>query len=133
MGLHPASKTGNGQTLLEVVIALAVALLVILALVRVTITSIRNAGFAKNQALATQYAQEAMEKIRAYRDQNDWMTFVANCNATLTSFVPPTPFSLSPTSGCACGSDSCTITEIITWIDSQGTHKSELITRLTEW
>lgn len=126
-------KDEKGQSLVEIIAALAVALIVILALVRVTVTSIRNAGFAKNQALATQYAQEAMEKIRAYRDQNDWVTFVANCNATLTSFVPPTPFSLSPTSGCACGSDSCTITEIIIWTDSQGTHKSELITRLTKW
>lgn len=126
-------KDEKGQSLVETIAALAIALIVILALVRVTITSMRNANFAKNQALATQYAQEAMEKIRAYRDQNDWVTFVANCNATLISFVPPTPFSLSPTSGCACGSDSCTITEIITWTDSQGTHKSELITRLTKW
>lgn len=123
----------KGQSLIEVVGALAIALIVILALVRVTVTSMRNANFAKNQALATQYAQEGMEKIRAYRDQNDWSTFVANCNTTLTSLVPPTPFSLSPASGCTCGADSCTITEVITWTDAQGTHKSELTTRLTNW
>lgn len=128
-----ALREEKGQSLVEVIVALAVALIVILALVRVTVTSIHNASFAKNQALATQYAQEGMEKIRAYRDQNDWSTFVANCDATLNSFVPPPPFSLSPTTGCTCGSNSCTIKEVITWTDSQGTHKSELATRLTKW
>ena len=51
----------SGQTLVEVVLAVAVASLILVGLTRATTEALRNAQFAKNQSLATQYAQEAME------------------------------------------------------------------------
>ena len=59
-----------GQTLVEMVVAIAVLIVVILALLSITTTSIRNASFSRDQVLATKYAQEAMEKVRSWRDQN---------------------------------------------------------------
>ena len=131
----------KGQSLLEVVVALSVALLVILALVRVTIIAMRNAQFAKNQAMATQSAQEVMETVRAYRDQNSWETFVNDCES-ITGAGLPFPFTLfppdcylpPPSSGdCSPSDESCEVKVIVSWTDSQGSHQSELTTRLTKW
>lgn len=58
----------SGQSLLEVVVVIAVGIIVVSALVFATIASIRNAQFAKNQALATKLAQEGIEKIKTIRD-----------------------------------------------------------------
>lgn len=60
----------KGQTLLELTIVIAVAVLVISALTFATIGSLRNASFAKNQAQATKLAQEGIERLRSIRDRN---------------------------------------------------------------
>lgn len=60
----------KAQTLLELTIVIAVAVLVIGALTFATIGSLRNASFAKNQAQATKLAQEGIEMVRSIRDRN---------------------------------------------------------------
>lgn len=59
----------KGQTLLEVVVVIAVAVIIVGALVFATISSLRNSATAKNQAQATKLAQEGIEKVRAGRDR----------------------------------------------------------------
>ncbi len=124
----------NGQSLLEAIVALAVAMLVILALVWVTTVSIRNADFAKKQSQAVAYAQEGMEKVRAYRDQNNWDTFTTNCgNASQMGFPAlSSPFTRSVSCEDA-GSDKRKVIVIVSWTDSAGTHKSEQISYFTKW
>lgn len=63
----------KGQTLIEVLVALAVAALIISAISIAVITSLNNAIFSKNQNLATQYAQEGMEMMRRLKNTN-WNT-----------------------------------------------------------
>lgn len=60
----------KGQSLLEVIVAVAVGILVVSALVFATIFSLRNANFAKNQTQATKYAQAGIERVRVGRDRN---------------------------------------------------------------
>lgn len=60
----------KGQSLLELVIVMAVAITVIGALTVVTISSLRNANLSKSELQATKYAQEGIEKIRSIRDRN---------------------------------------------------------------
>ena len=72
--------SNKGQTLVEVVLAVAVASLVLIGLTRATIVALRNAQFAKNQALATQYAQEGMESLRKCRDQTPNDFWSQNCS-----------------------------------------------------
>lgn len=60
----------KGQSLMELVIVIAVMVIVIGALTFATIASLRNAQFAKNQAQATKYAQEGLEWARSGRDRN---------------------------------------------------------------
>lgn len=63
--------SSKGQTLMELVIVVAVIVIVVGALVFATIASLRNAQFAKNQAQATKLAQEGIERVRSIRDRNE--------------------------------------------------------------
>ncbi len=65
-----STKYQKGQTLLEVVVVVAVSVLVVGALVFATIASLRNAQFANSQARAVALAQEGQEKIRSIRDRD---------------------------------------------------------------
>ncbi|MBI4038610.1 prepilin-type N-terminal cleavage/methylation domain-containing protein [Candidatus Daviesbacteria bacterium] len=60
----------KGQSLMELVVVVAVIAVVVGALVFATIASLRNASFAKNQAQATKLAQEGIERVRSGRDRN---------------------------------------------------------------
>ncbi len=64
------SNNQSGQTLMELVVVIGVAVIVVGALVFATVASLRNAQFAKNQSQATKLAQEGIEKVRVGRDRN---------------------------------------------------------------
>jgi len=125
-------KGNNGQTLLEMVVVLGILAIVIFALVGVTTISIRNAGFSRNQVLATKYAQQAIEKIRASREQSTWGEFRETCSLVISGISLPGPFYFSPETGCNCLDDVCEVKVAVLWNDSGGPHKSELTTRLTK-
>jgi len=125
-------KQNRGQSLVEVVLALGVAVVVILALVKTTVVSMRNANFAKNEALATKYAQEAIESVRLLRDRSDWETFTSdNCKNPPGLDTLPSPFSRTIT--CTGDENTRDVTAKIEWTDSTGTHETKLETKLTNW
>ena len=124
-------KQEKGQSLIEVLVALALVVLVILALIAVTTISVRNATFAKNQSLATNYAQEAIEGARELRD-SDKETFFTNDDAPCDKTDSISPFELTRECNLV-GSDKMTILVTVTWTDAKGDHKSELYTELTKW
>ncbi|KKU02965.1 MAG: hypothetical protein UX52_C0007G0004 [Candidatus Amesbacteria bacterium GW2011_GWA1_46_35] len=62
----------RGQMLLEVVLALAIVTIVMVALVQLSTRSIKNSDFSRYQAEATSYASQAMEWIRADRNTKGW-------------------------------------------------------------
>lgn len=68
-------SNNRGQTMLEMVVVIAVALLVVSSITFATIASLRNAQFAKNQVQATKFAQEGIEKTRSIRDRNGEVVF----------------------------------------------------------
>lgn len=122
----------KGQSLVEVVVALAVVVLAITALVRVTVTSIRNANFAKNRALATKYAQEWIEEARQLRDEqgDDFFTdtFAANtCSASDTLGV------FNRTRTCNLNGGTMTVVVTVSWTSGSISHESRLETYLTNW
>lgn len=67
----------RGQTLIEALVALAVAVMVISAISAAVTTSLSNAQYSKNQNIATHYAEEGMEYMRKLRNQ-DWNQYLAN-------------------------------------------------------
>lgn len=132
-------KENLGQSLVEMLIAISVVIMVILALITVTTISVRNASFARNQASARGYCQEGIEKIRAYRDQNKWKNFVSGCEGILVVLSPPFSRTVdcylesNPSQNCSETNDVCEVKVTVSWTDSQGSHKSEIRTQFTSW
>lgn len=60
----------KGQSLVELIIVISVSILVISALAFATITSLRNAQFAKNKIVATKLAQEGIETLKSARNRD---------------------------------------------------------------
>ena len=65
-----------GQTLIEALLSVAVAIIVVVALVGVGITSMRTANFGKNQAEAVRLARQNLEILRSQRDAS-WLAFAS--------------------------------------------------------
>lgn len=57
-----------GQALLEVLIALAVAMIVLTGLLVASVTSVRNATFSRNTTQANALNRQGLDFIRVYRD-----------------------------------------------------------------
>jgi len=66
---NPKSKKKiQGQSLFEVLFAVAIAAIILVGVVSLSTTSIRNTSYSNNNAQATKYAQEAVEWLRGERD-----------------------------------------------------------------
>lgn len=145
----------KGQSIFELVIALAVTMLIVTGIVQVVTISIRNANFAKTQAEATRYAQQAAEWLRAERNKNwelfysrattplptgdwclknlDWTGSGVCRTSDLTSdFITGTRFLRDLKLELTSPPDSKTVkAEIrVSWTDSQGKHESKIDTVL---
>ncbi len=138
----------QGQSLIEIIIAMAVAVVIVISLVGLTIVSLRNSQFARSQTAATKLTQEAMEKIRLWRDTS-WTDFSSkvgntyllgnNCQLS-PSFSCATILSACPITGnetslindqflrcatlAAAGTDRINVTVATVWRDSKGVHQS---------
>lgn len=68
--------SNKGQSLIELVVVVAVAVIVVSALTFAAIASLRNASFAKSQAQATKLAQEGLEKVRTLRNRDGPVDYI---------------------------------------------------------
>ena len=71
------TKKIQGQSLMEVVLAIGVISLILVAIVSLTTGSVRNSTFSRDNAAAIHYSEEAMEWLRGQRDAG-WQQFYAN-------------------------------------------------------
>lgn len=139
-------KKEKGQTLLEVLVALGVGIFILTAMTGAILSSLANAQFSKNQNLATLYSQQGMEIVRDIRNK-DWTTFAtyneSYCLAkdgSLTAgtcvdkidglFTRQLKFE-NPDAPVDNGKRRVTVT--VTFTDSKGEHKSELVSVFTNW
>ena len=67
----------KGQTIIEVLIALAVCAFIVSAAMTAVTSSLNNAQYSKAQNIATHYAEEGMEYMRKLRNQ-DWNYYYSN-------------------------------------------------------
>lgn len=93
-------KRESGQSLIEVLIALAASVAVVSAIAVTVITSLNNAEFTKNQNLATQYSREGLEIVRQLA-KNDWNSFYSTY--TNQNYCLSTNNTLTVMSGQNCG------------------------------
>jgi hypothetical protein len=90
-----------GQSLFEVVFSVAIVALLVVGVVALAATSVRNSTFSRNTSLGNAYAQEAVEWLREERDK-DWDTFKSHAIAS-TGWCLKTLSWSSPTFASACG------------------------------
>lgn len=130
----------KGQSLFEVVFALAISALIIITIVSLANKSLGNTNNSTDRALATRYAQQMTECLREKRDTS-WDEFVTLANTSCNSFTLPSQFT-SKTITFTCSPSNCsspnsvdTVTADIeiTWQDGTGKHQVRSITRFTEW
>ncbi|OGM21054.1 hypothetical protein A2714_01845 [Candidatus Woesebacteria bacterium RIFCSPHIGHO2_01_FULL_38_9] len=148
------SKIVRGQSLFEVVIALGVMSFILVGIVSLAGTSIRNSTFSNNNALASKYTQEGMEWIRQERDTTIWSTFSARDADNSPSPQTATSYCISGLTWVSgpCGSTTITgtiftreadltwvnsdTTDVdvrVSWTDAQGTHTVRSSTLFTNW
>jgi len=60
----------QGQTIIEVIVALTTSVVIIAAISIAVITALRNTEYSSSQNTATRYAQEGIEFLRFMRDSN---------------------------------------------------------------
>lgn len=143
------TKDEKGQSLFEVVLALAVAALIIIAIVALATISIRNASFSRDQSLTTRYAQEAIEWLRGQRDE-DWDAFATRaltplwCFKSLSwtdakigecdspDFISDTIFKREISFTILNASNIDTAVKVY-WEDAQGLHETKTVTTFTDW
>ncbi len=82
-----------GQILLELVLALGVSLLALMAVIQVTTKSITTAGFSKSKSEASTYAIAGTEWLRVEKKLLGWTAFAAKAGQTycLNNLPPAWP------------------------------------------
>lgn len=145
----------SGQTLIETVAAMAVAVIMVAALVGLGILAVRTAMTAKKKAISTRLANQAMEATRIYRDTGGYSELSNGCltiqsDGSIDEETGPglcTPafpkvhplnddfqykIEISEKSG-ECENTCRVINVVVQWVDAGGTHPVELETYLTDW
>jgi len=146
-------KNESGQSLFEIILALAITTLIIVAIVALTATSIRNTTFSKNKTLASRYSQEAMEWLRGERD-TDFSAFKTRAFTSTLYCLPSLSWSPEIIGACTSGQEiantpfrreiSFSTTSIacgdlieagvkVYWTDSQGIHEVRSVTCFSDW
>jgi len=77
-------KVKSGQMMIEVLFALSVVIVVLMALMTGAVTSLKNTRMAKNMALANHYAQQAIENTRAFKNRNVFDVLAEGCYSEIT-------------------------------------------------
>lgn len=149
MLLENKARNSKGQTLFEIVMALAVVTIVLVSVVALVTVSVRNSSFSKNEALATRYAQSATEWLRGERDK-DWDSFYAKAQAGIycmkdespnwndayacqaTNIIPDTPF-VRQVDFTIVSATEVKVEVSVSWSDGRGDHESRSTTVLTDW
>lgn len=142
MNLKNKKEAGiEGQSLLEVVLALVIIGLVLTGLMRVVVYSFANMEFSRNKNFSLNLAQSKAEELRKERDSSAWDSFWKKYFETLPNpqieqdlgvgglFTRTTTFE-------DISSEEKTKMKIIislSWQDSKGTHESIIYSYLTKW
>lgn len=135
-------RNRQGQSLIEILIAISAITIVLISLVSAATQSLSGSVSARTQALATKLSEEQMEKLRAYRDRNGFenITCADKCYlndslAKLTSQqtvdVLAVWFTVAVPGTCPAGNRQ--VTAISQWVDGKGTHQAKLISCFSLW
>lgn len=140
-------KNEQGQTIIEIMIALGAIVVLLSAITVIILVSINGANYSRDQNNATEYAQQGMEIMRALRDtdygqfsglngsycMDQSCTSAGNCtlksasscpvniNNYFSRLVTVTPLSSSPADCKNQGQASTEVTMKVSWSDGKCT------------
>lgn len=106
----------KGQTLIEILVALSIAAVLVSATSVAVLSALSNAEFARQQSLASQYADQGIEIIRSMRN-NDYADFknlsgnycmASTCNTLVNTSSNACGISTDPTGVVSCGQNVST-------------------------
>jgi Tfp pilus assembly protein PilV len=141
-------QTQTGQSLIEVIVMLAVVVMVVTGLVVGTVSSLKVTTFSSNKSQGTKYAQEGMELVRKDRDTS-WSTFLARSGRTYC--IPSGGDAWTESNSCLVnidtgtsqftrsaqftwdGTSTMTVTVTVSWQDGGNTHTSQITSNFTKW
>lgn len=142
-----------GQSILEVILALAILAVIITGIVSLTSTSVNTSTYSKNVSQANRYADEAIEYVRKYKEFEGWTDFYTDitlnsgkwcmtdlslainveCDlANSAHFISGTIFQRTLTA-ISVNSNSIDIDVKVTWTDDKGTHETKSSTTVSNW
>lgn len=138
----------SGQSLFEVVIALAVITLIIVGIVVLSTVSIRNSSFSRDKNISSKYVQEAVEWLRSERNKSpaqfqgnavgtycfntlSWSN-VGNCGST--EIISDTPFQREVVFNTRTLNGKTVIDAdvVVFWYDGEGLHESRSSTTFND-
>lgn len=141
----------SGQSLVEAMIALGVAVIVIVALVNLSLVALRSSTIAQNQLMAKNLANQGLEAVRALRD-SDWGKLPSDTGSTIyylnsdkTGFTTTVEQIDKDTTTTkfftrkifvkddAVDQEKKQVTCEVTWSDSSGQKQVSISTYLTNW
>lgn len=151
-------KNKKGQSLFEVVVAVAISALIMISIVSLVNNSVQNSSFSRNKTIAGNYAQQATEWLRGERDR-DINTFSTNVQTPTWCFkdlnwssaqarkcdgetdqIGGTPFSREATFTLSTAQtsegaikDVVEVSVRVFWEDSGGVHEVNSVTNLSDW
>jgi len=123
-------NSNRGQSIIEVVVALALVVFVILGLVKVSVSSINNSAFARDQRAATKYAQEGIESARQCKEEDEIAFWNMSCPALADPSESKFTRQITYTQ---LEEGKMQVDVVVSWGDSKGQHESNLTTYLTKW
>ena len=143
MRLSTVRNSKPGQSLVEAMVAIAVAVLIITALVGLAIGAVRSANAAKNRSLAVAYAQEGIEAVRSIRDRSfselpsaggpyQLVWTGTEWNWSLGEQTLDTIFSRGFTVTIESAGKMIVVLSVA-WSDSTGDHSVDLTSYITDW
>lgn len=123
----------NGQSLIEILIALGIFLVIVSSLVILTISALNNANTSGTRRLATVYAQDAIEELKSLK-ADDEETFFDNYQQNCQNLAgTKMQLTRSLTCNLVDGETKLEVSVLVEWSDAVGSHSVTRPTFLTKW
>lgn len=136
----------SGQSLIELLVALTLMMLLVVAVVGLATVSVKTSYFAKKETAAKRYAEELVEWLREQK-KSDWTSFLFDKSTTEgqvycfnTSPIASWPsvgvcsnatldgmYKREVTLSRSLDNSSVVVTVVVSWEDSSGLHETKLV------
>lgn len=116
------SQRNRGFTIIELLVAVGVVSMVMVAVTSGVATSLKNSRFSKEKSISVRLAQEGVEWMRENRDKNGWNSLTAQLTSAGATDASPKVYCL-PSAGVemtvltTAGAGACTTGENVVGAD----------------